>query len=439
MIFNEVNTGIYAWDILDEGMDRILDTLQEDVGITALYITGLMHAEKRPHKDITYKHNPARKYFVPNDARAYWKPNPAAYAKSRIKPRVIETEGLAGTDWVKAMTDACRKRGIKTGVSMSHTPLDKERAQGEFSDCVQRDVFGNALSPVQLGKANKYHSQLLCWNNPDALDYIEALVTDHATNQDVDYIQISNFLFFEGRPDLHPVLGAALGGCFCESCQREARARGYDWDAIVKTVRGMAEIVQRGTVKDDEAWLLLKRGDSSPIKLLIENPPLYEWMQFRCESVNRYFERVSTAIKGARKTVDFRYNTCFNPDYIGQNLADIGKYVDSIRIMDYSEETGSEEKVRGKVAWLSNVRREVGPDMPIVDSIAARAHATPELIKLGIKTIALNGSDGLSFGFYDGASREMMRAIGEGIREAEIEVQPKHFLRDDPARAKAAA
>ena len=166
MIFNEVNTGIYAWDILDEGMDRILDVLQEDIGLTALYITALMHSEKRPHKDVTYKHNPVRKYFIPNDARAYWKPNPAAYKKSKIKPRVVETEGLADVDWLKAMTDACRKRGIKTGVSMSHTPLDKERAQGEFSDCVQRDVFGNALSPIQLGKQNKYHSQLLCWNNP---------------------------------------------------------------------------------------------------------------------------------------------------------------------------------------------------------------------------------------------------------------------------------
>lgn len=439
MIWNEVNTGIYAWDIADEGIEPLLDRLQEDVGITALYITALMHAEKRPHKDVVFKHNPVRKTFIPNDARAYWKPNPAAYTKSKIKPRVVDSEGLAGTDWLKVMTDACRKRGIKTGVSMSHTPLDKERAQGDFADCVQRDIFGRALSPVTLGQQNKYNSQLLCWNNPHSLDYIEALVTDHATNQDVDYIQISNFLFYEGRPDLHPVLGASLGGCFCPHCEREARSHGYDWDAITKTVRGMAETCQRGTVKDDEAWLMIKRGDSSPIKLLLENPPLFEWMKFRCESINRYFARVSHAIKSARKSVDFRYNTCFNPDYIGQNLADIGKYVDSLRIMDYAEENGSEEKVKAKSVWLSNVRREVGPDMPIVDSVAVRAYATPELIKLGVKTIALHGADGVSLGFYDGASSKMLRAVKEGIQEAEIEVRPKHFLRDDPERLKTAA
>jgi len=434
MIFNEVNTGIYAWDVADQGIDFILDRLQGEVGITALYMTALMHSEKRPHKDIVYKHNAIRKTFVPNDARCYWLPNPAAYAKSRIKPRVVETEGLMGVDWLRAMTEGCRKRGLKTGVSMSHTPLDRERANAEFSDCLQRDIYGRPLPIAAPGLRNKYHSQILCWNNPDALDYITSLAADLATNQDVDYIQISNFLFNEGRPDLHPVYGVALGGCFCKSCEQAARARGYDWDAIVKTVRRLADIVMRGTVRDDEAWLLLQRGDASILKLMLENPPLYEWMQFRCDTINRYFERMSQAIKGARSTVDFRYNTCFNPDYIGQNLADIGKHVDSIRILDYAEETGIEEKVRAKSVSFSNGRREVGPDMPVIGTIAVRAQATPELIKLGVKTLALHGADGISLAFHDGASRKMLNAVRDGIQEAEVSVSPKHFLRDDPHR-----
>jgi hypothetical protein len=248
-----------------------------------------------------------------------------------------------------------------------------------------------------------------------------AIATDLVTHYDIDMIQTCSFLYNDGNLNIHPFLGVTLGGCFCSNCEREARKAGLDWDLIRGTVRHYADIMNRATLQSNEDWLTLSRGDSSAVMFLIERPELYQWLKFRTESTTRYFKELSEAIHAANSKVDFRFNTCWpEAEFIGQDLTQIGKYVDSIRIMDYAEQTGDEEKVLNKEKWLTNVRRQVGEDKPIIDCIAPRAKATPDLIKKGIKTVALGGADGLSYGFYDGATIRKLQAIKEGMEECEI-------------------
>jgi hypothetical protein len=157
---------------------------------------------------------------------------------------------------------------------------------------------------------------------------------------------------------------------------------------------------------------------------LLEHPELYQWLKFRCDSITRYFKELSEAIHAANPKVDFRFNTCWpEAELIGQDLTKIGQYVDSIRIMDYAEQTGDEERVLNKGKWLANVRRQVGEDKIIIAAIAPRAKATPDLIKKGIRAVALGGADGLSYGFYDGATIERLKAIREGMEECEIRLR----------------
>lgn len=46
--FSEVSASLYAWDLLDEGCDAILDALAETTGADSAYLVALMHHEKRP-------------------------------------------------------------------------------------------------------------------------------------------------------------------------------------------------------------------------------------------------------------------------------------------------------------------------------------------------------------------------------------------------------
>ncbi len=417
MIFKEVTTGIYPWDMHDEGIEMILDNLQSLVGCNAAYLIGLMHHEKRPLHANYYPHNPVRKKYYAEDSRCYWEIHPEMYAQSRIKPLESDRDFLRGTDWLELFVKALRKRGMKVGVEISHTPLDSVRGAGEFSDCIQRDIYG---CPPPFG----YHgNQQMCWNSPDARSYVCALASDLAKHYDVDMIQTCSFLFNPGQLDLHSFLGIALGGCFCKNCERAGRAYGLDWDLIKKTVKGLADMLKRSSLESNEEWLLLQRGSAKPTAFLIEHPELFQWMQFRCHTVTQYFKELSQAIHSENSRIDFRFNSCWpDGEFFGQDLTQLKKHVNSVRIMDYAEQTGDEAKVMNKGVWLSDVRRQVGYDMPIIDCIAPRAKATPDLIKKGIKVIALNGADGLGFGFYDGANIENLKAIKEGLIEAEVEI-----------------
>ncbi len=421
MIWKELNTGLYPWDLHDEGVERILDNLKSTVGCNAVYMTALMHYEKRPLHDNYYPHNPIRKRYLAEDAVAYWKPHPEMYKDSRIKPATSQRDFLKDTDWVKVLVDAAKKHDMKVGIAISHTPMNTDRGLKEFQDSIQRDVYGNLLPARVVGQKNSFHAQQLCWNSPDARIYIQSLFRDIATHYEVDMCQVSNFLFHGGYPALHSLLGVTLGGCFCEYCEREAAKKGLDWKAIKRTVRRFADIVMRNSLEANEDWLLLQRGDSSDLMMLLENPEIFQWLRFRCESITNYFKELSEAIHDARPGIDFRFNTNWRQaEYIGLDMTQVAPYIDSIRSTNYEEQTGDEQFVLDKGKWLSNLRRQVGEQKTIIPCIAPRGKATVDLIKKGIKLLALNGADGLSFAFYDGATKQNLQAIKEGMEEAGV-------------------
>lgn len=417
-------------------MDTILDNLQNYAGNNAAYMLAVMHHEKRPLHAPCYPHNPVRKRYLAEDSRCYFTIHPEEYKNSPIKPLPSERDFLKDTDWLNIFIKGLRKRGMKTGAEISHTPLDSERGMTEFRDCIQRDVYGN---PPEYGR---FTHQQLCWNSEAAREYVCSIARDLVRHYDLDMIQTCSFLYNPGRLDLHSFLGVTLGGCFCENCRREAEKQGLDFEGMKRAAKKWADIltmentesqglgfdpnatVSKTTTAEQvlervEDRILLKMGNSTPTMFLLEDPMLYQWLLFRTNTVTRYLKQLYEAIHDVRKDIDFRFNTCWQEqELIGQNLMAIAPYTDSIRMMDYSEQYGDAELVAKKGYWLANVRRQVGPDKPIIAGIAPRAKATPELIKQGIRIVAYGGADGLSYGFYDGADFNNLKAIREGMEEA---------------------
>lgn len=415
MYINELTIALYAWDLADHGVGHVLDTVQETAGCNAAYLIALMHHEKRPLYDTYFPKNPVRKFYVPEDSRTQWIPDPDCYKNSRIKPLPYEADFLKGKDWLDILSKACRERGMMPQVEISHTPIDKHRAETEFADCIQRDIFGNQLV------------QQLCWNNEDAIAYMSALMVDLVKNHDVEMLQTCTKLFNQGETNLHPFLGVTLGGCFCKSCETKAKAQGLDWEAIVRTVRYFARLLtvnKRTDVEGNEARLLLERGNTDPVMFLLEYPALYQWLRFRADSITNYFRIISEAVHAAKPDIDFRWNSCWPlGEYIGQVLREIKPHVDSVRIMEYSEQWGDPARMARKAHWVSNARRELGEDFPLVSAVAIRAKATPSLIHEGIRLATKNGADGLTLAFWDGCTMEQLAAVREGMQMHEVKLR----------------
>jgi hypothetical protein len=418
--FSEIAASLYAWDLVDQRCEEIMETLKETTQANSLYLVALMHHEKRPLTDFYFPHNSNRKTYFPEDSRVYWFPHADSYRDSKIKPLTSEREEFKKTDFLDVLIKAARKGGWKTGAEISHTVLDKQRAAGEFVSVVQRDIHGRPAG------------QLICPNNPVAMAYLTALFSDLVKNYDIDFVQTCLRPFStgpsipSGASSTQRVAQLVNGTCFCDSCIAAAKADGFDLKAAQRAMLPLAEKLSKGD--DDLAgahyMALLKASNTSPEAILIQHPEIFEFMKFRCASMTRMFARVQDTVKTINPKIDVRLNA-FIYDYwelSGIEFSQLAPHLGSIRSSNYDEQAGRKEALERKRQFLLAVRAAAGDDILFLSSIGIRPHATPELVREGVMISAECGADGLSLGHYDGAPLRLLEAIGDGLRDADVRV-----------------
>jgi hypothetical protein len=426
MALDEIAASLYAWDVADEGIDNALDVLSSRAGVNSAYLVGLMQQEKRPLHARFYPHNPVRKYYLPEDSRVYWAPDPRHYT-GRIKPLTSERDFLAGTDWLQVTIDGARARGMRTGCEISHTIIDAGLARAEFADVLQRDVDGNFVGGLEAGENER---ALPCLNHPEVQQYIIGLFTDLATNYDLDFVQTCLVAFGAGYDDpaagpkaagrWQNMLAVATGGCFCSECERRAKAEGLDWAAMRSEVRHLARLQRRHGLAEQHERLLLDDSSVSEGTFWLENEGFAAWMHFRKRSVNALFALVRDALDSTGRGIEFRLNTYLTiPERGGLDYRSVFAFVDSVREGDYSEQLGTAEGVAIKRAKLMKVRRALRDDQKLISGLGVRPKATPETIIMAVRAALDAGADGLSLGHYDGATMERLDAVREGVRRAE--------------------
>jgi hypothetical protein len=420
-VFTEIAASLYAWDLADEGCEPVMETLKETAQVNSLYLVALMHHEKRPLTDFYFPHNPKRKAYFPEDSRAYWQPHPESYRDSKIKPLTSERDEFRNRDWLEMLVKAARKAGWKTGAEISHTVLDKQRASGEFISVVQRDIWGRPAG------------QLICPNNPVAMAYLLALFTDLVKNYDLDFVQTCLRPFSTGERrgsngrEPHPaerMLQTSLGTCFCDSCVAAARQDGFDLKAAQRSMLTLAETLNGTELEGQHHMQLLRASNTSAISILIDHPEIFDFLKFRCASMTRMFERVHETVTRINPKIDVRLNAFIydNWELSGIDFAALRPHLGSIRSSNYDEQTGRMEALEHKRQFLLAVRAAAGDDIHFLSAIGIRPQATPELVRKGVLISSECGADGLSLGHYDGAPLRLLKAVGEGLRDADVRV-----------------
>lgn len=217
---------IYPWDTRDEGIDGVLDRMQE-IGVDGACIATIYHSIEhvQMHADAAgqarvYRHRGA----------AYFQPDESKYANTRLRP--IVADWLGSDNPLVEFGRACTKRGMR--MRSWTVCCHNSHMIDQWPDAAIKTVFGDA-NPTWM-----------CPLNPDVGEYMRAAVEDLSSNYPFEAIELESPAFNAARHyHTHIKMGLEPGPaeqlllalCFCESCRQGALTAGIDADEVAQAVR----------------------------------------------------------------------------------------------------------------------------------------------------------------------------------------------------------
>ena len=272
---------IYPWDLIDEGIEPVLDRLRENningVNVAVNYHTGRFFLP----------HNPKRKLYYPEPGALYFEPDSKWYEKSAIKPPVSE---FASSEFLKNLREQATKRSMKlTAWSLG---LHNSYVGFNYPDTAVENVFGD------LDKTS------LCPAKDDVRRLFVDMYTDLAQNYEFDNILIESLEFMPFRHGFHhEVIGVPVSVTedffmslsFSPELCEKAEEAGIDIDAVKSFVKiwledGFSKPFAR---KQELSWDEISDAANGQMKAYLE---------LREDLVGSLLKEVSEAIKANGST-----------------------------------------------------------------------------------------------------------------------------------------
>ncbi len=372
----------YPWDVIDEGVDRVIGFLKEEVGLDAISLATVYHTY-----DQLRTHIPGKKLFSGCEDAIYFQPQRALYQGTKIKPHV---HPLADdSDPVRVIAAACRARGLDL-ISWT-VPLHNHYMAKQHPDCALLGAFGDR------------YPGCLCPANPEVREYVLGLSLDLASNRDVQMIEYESLHYMGfGMFRNHAKVGVELGAvgsllmslCFCAECAQRAEARGVDAEELKSQVK---------------KWLLdlFEAGPSerSVQEFVAAEPLVNEYLKMRADVVTSLAAAVKEAVK---MPVSFLYMGNYYNN--GIDRKPIEQIVDRVNVLCYS---GSPEEASHRAQETL-----AGMDDPSMLICGLNGHQpidSAEQMRAIIAAVYKAGARRFSYYNYGMISRRNFRWIAEAI------------------------
>lgn len=267
----EVNLDCFLWDLVDEGIDDVLDRIKGETGVTGIVIPvhGTAVRQFRPHAGVS-----PRSYAY--DGGTLFQPDTSRYAGTRLRPAVFE--GIRKSNPLKSVVQGCRARGLKAGclvVACECGPVAERHGHAAI-----RDILGD-------------RHQRLCPVNPDVQEYVRSLLADLAENYELDSIRLAQLGYgcgpegaqAYGKFVLGPVESWLLTICFCESCRQLGKREGVDVDAAAAAA---SETIEAACRTGDAAR-------STVAEFVADREPLAAYLDWRAVQLNAWIGTLKTS------------------------------------------------------------------------------------------------------------------------------------------------
>ena len=256
---------LHPHDILDEGMDDILQRIDGMQNVEHLFVELNTIFERNPYPVGVLPHNPVHKSVMGNGMLHVNIDNPGTRLQQKIDPGV-----LAGNDPLRRVQQATE--GSRYKVIPWVNILN-----GDFSG----DIANNQVIDYR-GRVIKYW---LCPNAPDVADYWQKTFSRIKTLYGYDTFLIDRIRFpdWAGK-EVNP---AGLFTCFCPHCQQAMNAQ----DLAPEVVKDELDKIAAALAEGNFAY---------PVEAFRDNPVIARWVAFRQQSVTGLVERI---LKNAKENI----------------------------------------------------------------------------------------------------------------------------------------
>jgi hypothetical protein len=328
-----VGIQIGAVSFVDEGVEPVLDILQQSASVNTLFVATFTYGRGIAGRQVPGQPLPDHgKQEYDNGSGpgafhggSYTNIHPQYYRDTVIQD--FRAPDFAGYDVLEEVLPAARKRGIKT-------------------ICWFEDVFsgqGQRIPNIQQAQEKRLdgrNSDTLCFNNPNYRNWLLGVVEDYARSYEIDGIMWGS----ERQGAFANMLGSSHGGntdtgavtCFCDYCQRKALERGINPDRARAGFQALGAFVQgtrqgRGPV--DGCYATVWR-------LMLRYPDMLAWEMLWTDSLRETYAALYNKVKEVKPALGVGWhiwhNNSFSPIYRAeQDLSEISKHSDFLKMVMY--------------------------------------------------------------------------------------------------------
>lgn len=340
---------IGAVSFLDEGVEQVLDILQQKGAVNTLFVATFTYGRGIAGRQVPGQPLPdhgRQEYDLDFRGGCFTRMRPEFYRDTVLKD--VRSRDYGDYDVLEAVIPAARRRGMKVFCW--------------YEDVWRNDVPG--IEKVQEIDLYGRRGSRTCLNNPDHRAFLAGIAEDWTRNYDIDGVMWGS----ERHGALGVALGASHGGrgsdpgrvaCFCAHCEKKARARGIAPERAREGFRTLEQYVRSA------------RAGQRPVdghfveflRILMRYPEILAWEQLFHDSLRECYRLIYERVKKARPAAQVGWhiwhNNSFSPFYRAQqDLRELSSYSDFLKIVMYHN-CGGERMA----SYIDSVQQHVFGDM----------------------------------------------------------------------------
>jgi hypothetical protein len=388
-----------AVSFVDEGVGAVLDRLQRDAGVNALFLATFTYGRGIAGRQVPGQPLPdhgKQEYDTNFHGGNYARTHEQYYARTSLKK--IQAPDHPGFDVLAEVLPQAQSRRMKMFCW--------------YEDVFRRDLDG--IENLQEVTLSGKRASTLCFHNPEVQAFWKALTEDYVRSYPIDGVMWGS----ERQGPFGNALGASHGGaganpmevtCFCEFCKAEAKSRGIDAQRAVQGYKELAVLVQqsRAGSRPHDGYFV------SYWRLLVQYPEILAWEKLWNDGQQSTYANIYRAAKSIRRNLAVGWhvwhNNSFSPFYRAeQDYAEFRKYSDFLKVVMYNNCGGPR-----LASYVNSVSRTVFSDFS-PEEVLALTYKTLNYDEAGLSELSRKG---LSANYVERETKRALSGVSEPAHE----------------------